>query len=663
MKNDTIFTHASRSCYKFVAGVIFFCLLVFLLDILLGFVGLEKYDKEFYPKSSYPIFIPAKGNLSQNYERNPHFKYALNYQTFLKKKAKGAIRIFVLGGSAAYAWPYREEYGFTGCLRRALNRVQPGKFEVINAAGMSYGSHRVLNVLQDVILFDPDLVIVYSGNNEYIEKNVIAGLKSSNGILNSISAILGRTQLYRAIRLVLFRLAPSIFQQKMKNDLTDLRAEGFVNRGARDRSVQYDQEVLNNFKNNISAMKNLISTTGAKGIFCTVPSNIADWHPEMTIPQVNNDKELASWENLQNEVSISLDLLKQDGLDTVQKNTILLRLKNFLTEMLIIAPDHAGSIYLLGQVLMRLGENEIAYSNLIRAKDLDARPIRALSSFNEAIRTLTTKKISEDNFLLIDLEKIFGEDLRKGTQQPIFLDYCHLTEDAHKSVAIHILPAIEKLTGLDLPLEKVTEWIKLDDWGTQNIDASVQANVYYAKGITYLHNGSYKEAEESFQEVLKLESESSGPFISGVYANLGSIYQLQGDHNRYKKMLFKALEAYPNDQVILIAVGFLFLEEENNLERSEQMFQKAIHLNPYSPGALEGLARIAMQKGAVKEAISHYQEALSIAEDNPKLWKNLGKAYLAIGEKKKAIHALQTSLTLDFSDQETTALLNNTLQP
>lgn len=160
-----------------LAGVTVFCLLVIVLNTLLGFADLKKYDKEFIPKNSSPVFVAGEGELAQSYVTNPAYRNTINYQTFATNKAKGVRRIFVVGSSPAFAWPFTEQYGFSGYLRRALESFAPGKFEIINAAGMSFGSHRVYDVLQDVIALDPDLVIVYSGNNEYVERNVISKLK------------------------------------------------------------------------------------------------------------------------------------------------------------------------------------------------------------------------------------------------------------------------------------------------------------------------------------------------------------------------------------------------------------------------------------------------------------------------------------------------------
>jgi hypothetical protein len=139
--------------------VVFFCLILLIFEFFLGFANLEKYDHKFMTKSSYPIFVPGKGDMSDYYVTSTHFGAYINKQSFLREKPADLNRIFVVGGSAAYGFPYNAEHGFSGYLRRALDKTAPGRFEVINASGMSFGSHRVLDVLKDVDMVAIDRAI------------------------------------------------------------------------------------------------------------------------------------------------------------------------------------------------------------------------------------------------------------------------------------------------------------------------------------------------------------------------------------------------------------------------------------------------------------------------------------------------------------------------
>ena len=87
---------------------------------------------------------------------------------FISAKAAGAIRIFVLGSSAAQGVP-NPSFGFGRILEVLLRERYPDvKFEVINAAMTAINSHVVLEIARDCAARQPDLFVVYMGNNEVI---------------------------------------------------------------------------------------------------------------------------------------------------------------------------------------------------------------------------------------------------------------------------------------------------------------------------------------------------------------------------------------------------------------------------------------------------------------------------------------------------------------
>ncbi|MDD5759230.1 MAG: tetratricopeptide repeat protein [Desulfobulbaceae bacterium] len=586
---------------------------------------------------------------------NVHFRNSINAQTFPIKKANGVTRIFVIGGSAAFAWPFTEEFGFSGYLRRVLNKFAPGKFEVINAAGMSFGSHRVYDVLQDVIKLSPDLVIVYSGNNEYVERNVIAKRKKRNGALEWIGSRLSQTNVYRAVRLGIFRAAPSIFRQQTGTDLTDLRADSVVSRGALGRSSQIDQEVLSNFRLNIKEIRDRLAESSTKAIFFTTPSNVVGYRPTSPPLRFADKTSAERWNKMQQEVIDSINS-QTSVVDQGAKTQSLHHAAELLLEMTHIAPEEPWSFFTLGQVYMWLGEYDLAYPAFVHAKDLDARPIRALSSFNEAVREIVREKKDDTGLKLFDLEEALSAEVLRGNADWLFLDYCHFTDAGHKLVAINLLPVMQEILGTNFDLGQLSASIFGDDWG-KNKDRMIQNNVLYASGLTYIHNGQFEAAEKDFKKILStFEPEAGGVYPSLVYRALSHVYQGQDKKELYKEYLGKAIKANPDNFEALISGGLLFLEE-GDLLQAEEMLTKAIRLNRYAPLAFEGLGRIELSKGRAKEAIAQFEEALRIGGDSFLLRKDLGKAHLQLGNVDKAISAWQEAMSFDSSDSEVLELL------
>ena len=81
-------------------------------------------------------------------------------------KPDNGLRVIVLGGSAAMGDP-DPTYGLPRMLERMLQEKHPDrKIEVINAAVTAINSHVVLEIARDCLALNPDLFVVYMGNNE-----------------------------------------------------------------------------------------------------------------------------------------------------------------------------------------------------------------------------------------------------------------------------------------------------------------------------------------------------------------------------------------------------------------------------------------------------------------------------------------------------------------
>ncbi|MFZ5798591.1 MAG: tetratricopeptide repeat protein [Thermodesulfobacteriota bacterium] len=624
----------------FFSGL-FFILILLAAEFLLSLAGLEKYDQLFMPKSSYPIFVPGKGEMAEYYVTSSHFAGYLNTQHFLRDKPDRLTRIFVVGGSAAYGWPYTDEYCFSGYLRRALDRAAPGRFEIVNAAGMSFGSHRVLDILRDVVELEPDLVIVFSGNNEYIERNILPESSSGEGArAQRLAPVLRQLEIYRAVRLALFRAYPSAFQSGTKQDITDIRANPEVERGALGRSTEVDREVLRNFQNNMAAMRNLLATSGIRAIFCTVPVDVGGWIPQVGDPQFKNQAQASRW--------VELHRLKDEAFRRQDLEQELA----YLREMLAITPDDPGVLFNYGKTLWNLGRYQESWQALNRAKDLDVSPRRALSSFNEFIRFVA----SGNSIYLADLERAVEGRFLEGIAENLFLDYCHFTESGNKFIAETLLSSLRQALNRGLPgssdLKKMIE----ADSSFKGMPPLLQGQVVYARALTLQNNGRMAEAEDMYRQLLEIS-----PDFSSALSNLGNIYSDRGEVTEASKLYQQAIAANPKNTNALVSLASLFLYQNRDRE-AEELYLKSLAINPYLPAATVGLGNLAMQTRDHAKAIDFYEKTLALGREDAAMRRNLGDAYFAVNDRKNALKNWHAALALNPHDQDTRALVEKYAQ-
>ena len=99
--------------------------------------------------------------------------------SFSLNKTEDTFRVFVLGGSTVAGRPYTIETSVTTWLREQFSATDSSrKYEVVNCGGVSYASYRLLPVLKEVLGYDPDLIVVYSGHNEFLEDRTYEQLKN-----------------------------------------------------------------------------------------------------------------------------------------------------------------------------------------------------------------------------------------------------------------------------------------------------------------------------------------------------------------------------------------------------------------------------------------------------------------------------------------------------
>ena len=89
---------------------------------------------------------------------------------------------------------------FCGWLRELLPVADPNqKWELINAGGISYASYRVAALTEELVEYEPDVLIVYCGQNEFLERRTYSGIIDMPESVRGLGAILSRTRIYSGI--------------------------------------------------------------------------------------------------------------------------------------------------------------------------------------------------------------------------------------------------------------------------------------------------------------------------------------------------------------------------------------------------------------------------------------------------------------------------------
>lgn len=87
---------------------------------------------------------------------------------FLADKPENTFRIFVMGSSTVFGFPYERNLMFSRILHKQLEDAYPDKkIEVVNTAITAINSFTLLDFTDQILEYKPDAILIYAGHNEF----------------------------------------------------------------------------------------------------------------------------------------------------------------------------------------------------------------------------------------------------------------------------------------------------------------------------------------------------------------------------------------------------------------------------------------------------------------------------------------------------------------
>lgn len=173
---------------------------------------------------------------------------------------------------------------------------------------------------------------------------------------------------------------------------------------------------------------------------------------------------------------------------------------------------------------------------------------------------------------------------------------------------------------------------------------SLQALLLYAES---LWNSGHKE--QALHVLTKgLAFNPSHPdllFLRGFYL------KESGQVDLALKDMNQILKKEENHKEALNFIASLYSEQKINLNKAEQMAQKALQLKPDSSYFLNTLGWILFQKGNSKSALYYLNKAFSKNNKNSHIAKRLGKVHLKLKNFEKSEYFFKKALKLEKDDK------------
>lgn len=409
---------------------------------------------------SHPFFVKIGRGDQARYQINPRHQRFFNEVSFPVHKPARSFRVFVAGGSTALGFPFLDPGSFARFLQVGLDRLEPGRpHQVINAGGFGYASYRVARVVEEVLNYEPDLVVVMTGHNEFLEKRVYGESEQASPALTAVRACLDRLRLYRVLRQAVWAVRPpsapvlpeAVAWEKFSRDPEQVKL------------------TLEHYRYNLEKMTQWCQEKGVPVVFLTLPSNLKDFPPYHSLHRPGlSPKALAAW-----------DQRYQSGLKSLQSGDAAGAEKEF-REALALDPDYADLHFRLGSSLLDQGRPPAAAPEFWPAVRLDAWPVRAFPEMNAAVREMPAEGVLVADALALFAaaakDRIPGNDL--------FLDHCHPDLPGQALLAEAALSALAENRIVPLP----------QDWRAQYQEAA--RGYQDSLGAGFLGEAYYRAAAE-----------------------------------------------------------------------------------------------------------------------------------------------------------------------
>ena len=354
---------------------------------------------------------------------------------FAAQKAPETYRVFALGGSASLGWPHAFTKSYPHFLQHKLKKLLPARDpEVHNLGGMMFPTYKVRILFEEIIEYEPDLILIYAGNNEFLDDALYLENPDQGGVAAGSSA-----------RPPLQRRADSFFGMDRRSISWSFHKPNPVWTDPDQFATARDH-----YRHNLEAMAHACQKAGIPLLLLTVPANL-EWKPNVSVHEAGitpSQLELwkknyaAGWRELEAErFEGAIDLLQQ----ACEAGT-----------------KYAESWFYLGRALQGAERYQEAKQALEKALFLDAYPFRCL--FNEDIHEVAHRL----EVPLVDsagaIERVASNGI-VGFEQ--LVDYVHPTVASNELIAQTVVDRLLELDMLPEPAplsaESLSGPVRVDD--------------------------------------------------------------------------------------------------------------------------------------------------------------------------------------------------------
>lgn len=588
---------------------------------------------------------------SRHEERNPTFTRPFFAEALLRwapwfslpvDKPVDETRIFVFGGSAAMGDP-EPAYSPARALEVMLRAQYPERaFNVVNAAMTATNSHVALQAARDALALEPDLYVVYVGNNEVIgpfgPTAVLTPALQTPGAI-AFHLTLKELRLVQLIDAMLYALAGGDDQFADWGGM-----EMFLDHRLPADDPRLDT-VYANYRYNLRTLVDEATAAGVPVILCTVPVNLRDFAPFASTGEPLPDPAV-----------------------TVADEGYL----EALADRAEAHPDHAYAQFTYAEALLAAGENEAAADRFRRARDLDTLRFRADARLNATVRDVAT----ETGAPLYDAEVFLAHASDQGLPgDALFWEHVHLTPKGTYEFVRGLLPVVASALALPTPgepleLAALHQRLGFTVGDQVRLHEQMISRLGRAPFVTQPGNaerrGALGQMHAIFQQMAQqpaMQQQARATYEAALghrpedwwlLTSYGDLLSKLGETREAHRVLAQTIALYPRNDAALLSLAYQEFAY-GSITRGDELVAEALAINPYQEAPQLEKGRALVRGGRLAEAAPVLQQVIREHPRQRDAYLLLADVYfrqqdlrLARGIVREAIHIYPEDAPLHF---------------
>jgi tetratricopeptide (TPR) repeat protein len=462
--------------------------------------------------------------------------------------------------------------------------------------------------MEELVEYEPDVVLVYTGHNEFLEERTYRELRNQNPLLAKAIAVGAKFRTFGLLARMIHPQPASSSSQSLAPEVDTILEQYGPEAYERDDRLQ--AQVVEHFRASLQRIVSLARGAGAEVIFIQPASNLRDFSP---------------FRSQHNELSLAEERRYERALKAARSAADPgAALAQFETAVGIDA-RYAEGLFEYARSLLEAGQSQEAREYFVGAKDEDVCPLRAPEAITNAMREVATAA----GVTIVDFPALVDQRSRAEFGYAIpgfesFLEHVHPNTDVHRALGYELyerVVAVQRQPTVPLTAE---EEARLNDrifgavtqydhgmalqalamtlsWSGKTEEALPliemaaaqlpdDSEVVYEHGHILEKLGRDEEALARFNEALRLN-----PSNSLARASLAAALLAQGDFQIAAELLHRAVADTPDRAPISVRIRMRLtlaacLKKLGDDAGAREAIGKALAIDPTSEIAKQAAA-------------------------------------------------------------------------